>query len=281
MLTFAHTKPRRPSGWRKTRRCPRKYSLPSHEHCLSFWFTSAPSCRMQKLRDLGLMGPMSKGTSSMYSSAGDDHALKGPARLTASSLWAAPSSGLPSAATRAQLLAQEAMVGCEICGDDDDESDNQLLLCDAAGCNRGYHQKCLQPALESVPRRRWLCPECVIASGSQEAKDAVGVIESGLTSQPVVEVSAASSTQTRTPGNGMTPTLRAQSLPVCTSCRGSSSDSEQASPAALRSAREWCAHRRGLLRRAREALHLATAPSALLCREVQVCSVLWFGDSVC
>jgi hypothetical protein len=46
---------------------------------------------------------------------------------------------------------------CEVCAREEPES--HLLLCDI--CNSGYHTFCLQPPLQSIPRGRWLCPQCV------------------------------------------------------------------------------------------------------------------------
>lgn len=46
---------------------------------------------------------------------------------------------------------------CEVCAREEPES--HLLLCDI--CNAGYHTFCLQPPLNTIPRGRWLCPQCV------------------------------------------------------------------------------------------------------------------------
>ena len=51
-------------------------------------------------------------------------------------------------------------VACSVCGEQEDEEGNEILLCDGHGCSAGYHQRCLEPALEAVPEREWLCPEC-------------------------------------------------------------------------------------------------------------------------
>ena len=94
----------------------------------------------------------------------------GPARLSAASLWSAalPSARraetLPSVPSRAQQLALDAVKVCEVCGDDDDEPGNDILLCEAPGCHRGYHMWCLTPKLTHVPRRQWLCPDCAAST---------------------------------------------------------------------------------------------------------------------
>ena len=49
---------------------------------------------------------------------------------------------------------------CAKCGEADDAAGNEILLCDGVGCNRGFHQRCLKPALLEVPEGAWLCPHC-------------------------------------------------------------------------------------------------------------------------
>ena len=49
---------------------------------------------------------------------------------------------------------------CAKCGEADDAAGNEILLCDGIGCNRGFHQRCLEPALLEVPEGAWLCPHC-------------------------------------------------------------------------------------------------------------------------
>eukprot|EP01018_Ginkgo_biloba_P003096 Gb_21021 [translate_table: standard] len=52
---------------------------------------------------------------------------------------------------------------CAKCGSKDLFPDNDIILCDGA-CDRGFHQKCLQPPLanEDIPPgdEGWLCPGC-------------------------------------------------------------------------------------------------------------------------
>lgn len=52
---------------------------------------------------------------------------------------------------------------CSKCGSKDLVPDNDIILCDGA-CDRGFHQKCLEPPLETanIPPEDegWLCPEC-------------------------------------------------------------------------------------------------------------------------
>lgn len=52
---------------------------------------------------------------------------------------------------------------CAKCGSKELVLDNDIVLCDGA-CDRGFHQKCLEPPLETanIPPEGegWLCPEC-------------------------------------------------------------------------------------------------------------------------
>eukprot|EP00252_Welwitschia_mirabilis_P023617 TRINITY_DN6728_c0_g1_i1.p1 TRINITY_DN6728_c0_g1~~TRINITY_DN6728_c0_g1_i1.p1 ORF type:complete len:673 (-),score=177.69 TRINITY_DN6728_c0_g1_i1:1283-3301(-) len=52
---------------------------------------------------------------------------------------------------------------CAKCGSKDLFPDNDIILCDGA-CDRGFHQRCLEPPLETenIPPgdEGWLCPEC-------------------------------------------------------------------------------------------------------------------------
>jgi hypothetical protein len=65
-------------------------------------------------------------------------------------------------------------VACENCGDAGD--DEELLLCDGKGCNRGYHLGCLMPALKDVPDGEWFCPACTTASPKVESLQGVPVV---------------------------------------------------------------------------------------------------------
>ena len=137
----------------------------------------------QELRKLGLMGSIVPKASAptvsggaMVRSSDPDAALKAPARLLPSTLWQQSVAALPSAKTRAQQLADDLLTDCEVCGGGDDEPNNELLLCDREGCGRGYHQRCLSPILERVPKRRWLCPECVEAFGATGPVSDAGVM---------------------------------------------------------------------------------------------------------
>ena len=56
-----------------------------------------------------------------------------------------------------------AGVACLVCGEQDDEEGNAILLCDGHGCSAGYHMRCLEPALEAVPEHEWLCPTCAVS----------------------------------------------------------------------------------------------------------------------
>eukprot|EP00698_Gefionella_okellyi_P004817 TRINITY_DN14457_c0_g1_i1.p1 TRINITY_DN14457_c0_g1~~TRINITY_DN14457_c0_g1_i1.p1 ORF type:complete len:442 (-),score=104.02 TRINITY_DN14457_c0_g1_i1:38-1336(-) len=52
-------------------------------------------------------------------------------------------------------------IKCSRCNVDDNDSDNDVLLCDGKGCNRAYHQRCLSPPLrpDEIPED-WFCPPC-------------------------------------------------------------------------------------------------------------------------
>lgn len=63
-------------------------------------------------------------------------------------------------------------VACAVCGEEEDEDDNDMLLCDGHGCSAGYHLRCLEPALEAVPEHEWLCPTCA-ASGQNHFPDKI------------------------------------------------------------------------------------------------------------
>lgn len=45
---------------------------------------------------------------------------------------------------------------CHICGNYDD--DPHIVLCDK--CNRGFHTKCLNPVLQRIPDKEWICLTC-------------------------------------------------------------------------------------------------------------------------
>lgn len=96
-------------------------------------------------------------------------------KLSALSLWAAPPPAkVPVIPSQVQQQAQDAYVVCEACGWGEDEVGNDLLVCEAVGCTRGYHLRCLQPALKSVPRRQWVCPECSLAPCSTHSAPGAG-----------------------------------------------------------------------------------------------------------
>lgn len=54
---------------------------------------------------------------------------------------------------------------CEICKSNYENDDDHLLICD--NCNNGFHMECLTPALSSVPKGAWFCPECTAAQNQQ------------------------------------------------------------------------------------------------------------------
>ncbi|CAG8805685.1 18359_t:CDS:2, partial [Racocetra fulgida] len=50
--------------------------------------------------------------------------------------------------------------GCSVCKRKDDPG--CILLCD--GCEKGFHTRCLNPQLDSIPAGEWYCDECNINS---------------------------------------------------------------------------------------------------------------------
>ena len=48
---------------------------------------------------------------------------------------------------------------CSVCGEDGTD-DNDILLCDKAGCCRAYHQLCLDPPVSSWGGDDWFCWQC-------------------------------------------------------------------------------------------------------------------------
>ena len=71
---------------------------------------------------------------------------------------------------------------CGGCGQCDNE--HELLLCDAEGCNAGYHMRCLQPPLDSLPADMWCCRKCVSGGVAKEEAEAGG--SAGWRRDPVV-----------------------------------------------------------------------------------------------
>ena len=55
---------------------------------------------------------------------------------------------------------------CRVCSRTDSIDGNEMLLCQGNMCEIGYHLRCLEPPLQSVPEEMWLCPVCQ-ASGDQ------------------------------------------------------------------------------------------------------------------
>jgi hypothetical protein len=60
-------------------------------------------------------------------------------------------------------------VACSVCGEQEDEEGNDMLLCEGHGCSAGYHLRCLKPALEAVPEHAWFCPTCAVSGQSHFA----------------------------------------------------------------------------------------------------------------
>lgn len=211
--------------------------------------------------------------------------LRPPQRLGASSLWAAPvSASIPNVSLTHQA-AMDAMGMCEECGGEDSEAGNKILCCDAHNCRRYYHQHCLNPPLRHVPKRQWLCPSCVVAA-AQDAK----VEEAAAAHDASCEIDGRMMDEAPSAAGGAAGA--SPLMPACCEVVGGEGLSvgepradgapgrEPASglAAGVAGAREWCARRRKLLEQARKALHLATVPPALLCREEQLRMVVEFCE---
>lgn len=42
---------------------------------------------------------------------------------------------------------------CSVCGlDTEDDSENDIVLCDRVGCNKAYHLLCLDPPMQSLEK---------------------------------------------------------------------------------------------------------------------------------
>lgn len=56
---------------------------------------------------------------------------------------------------------------CSSCGSYESSDGNDILLCDAAGCNHAYHQQCVTPPVgaEEMETDDWFCPVCVALGG--------------------------------------------------------------------------------------------------------------------
>jgi hypothetical protein len=71
---------------------------------------------------------------------------------------------LNAAAAADQMLNDVGDAMCERCGGFQSTKGDQMLLCDApkgeGTCDKGYHMKCLRPALSTVPKGDWHCPQC-------------------------------------------------------------------------------------------------------------------------
>ena len=71
---------------------------------------------------------------------------------------------------------------CEICSSADD-ADN-MLLCDK--CNRGYHLKCVVPAMPSIPEGEWFCQKCEAKRASSKGKGTVGIGQKSAAARALV-----------------------------------------------------------------------------------------------
>lgn len=202
--------------------------------------------------------------------------LRPPPRLDASSFWAAPVSAAVPNVSRSLMAARDAMTCCEVCGDDEDEPGNELVLCSSHSCQRGYHQYCLNPPLRQVPRRQWLCPDCAVEAAEAAAADAADETAgafSGMDDDPMDDDHRPLATGSLS-ADGALPAISVDGMDATlegrTEAGAAGRDGARGGGSSLAAAREWCARRRKLLEKARAALHLASVPPALLCREEQV-----------
>lgn len=72
---------------------------------------------------------------------------------------------------------------CKVCGSRAAVR-SLMLLCD--GCDDGYHMKCLNPPLLSVPSGAWFCPRCVPNQGEKLSNDFLQPLDTQSSLQPTV-----------------------------------------------------------------------------------------------
>ena len=61
-------------------------------------------------------------------------------------------------------VEQDDTIRCEICGQEDDTKETgESLMCGngTIGCDKCYHQNCLNPRLEKIPDDDWFCSSCL------------------------------------------------------------------------------------------------------------------------
>lgn len=58
---------------------------------------------------------------------------------------------------------------CKLCGGNQDDDDDKLLLCDL--CNQGFHTFCLVPPLDHIPKDAWFCDECKEEMANQDQRE--------------------------------------------------------------------------------------------------------------
>lgn len=95
----------------------------------------------------------------------NDALTAGPAGSASSSRNNTPLSvQIPSTNSRAASADEPALSPgefCELCRSEEDEE--SILLCDE--CDKGYHMRCLDPPLTSVPKGDWICDACIVNKG--------------------------------------------------------------------------------------------------------------------
>lgn len=190
-----------------------------------------------------------------------------------------PSRGSPAAPRIGQRISDHFMcesdVACEVCAEVDDETGNDILLCDGDGCKAAYHMRCLNPPLSRVPRKEWLCPACAPAPspclGSPARFSSPARISTAAPRENILPV----------PSSAAIDSLNRRSDPDCVSAPGRSAfccsplaASHAARREAIRLRRAEC---ESVLRHLRQELLLSAVPDRLLCREAQMEAIMDFA----
>ncbi|KAL1504953.1 hypothetical protein AB1Y20_008720 [Prymnesium parvum] len=192
------------------------------------------------------------------------HGLK-RIKLDAASLWAPSFTPSP---TECCDMAHADDGTCAVCSGTDDADDNKILLCDGSRCGAAYHQRCLTPPLERIPRKEWLCPTC---QGS--------TVKTGLSQpspQSVVDTCAVGCHATPLPDAPVRENVRHATSKSSASAKAALSSAHREGISKPNSPQEWQRERRRLLLLARASLHLASVPTSVLCREQQCESIIGF-----
>ncbi|KAL3921954.1 MAG: hypothetical protein SGPRY_004727 [Prymnesium sp.] len=196
-------------------------------------------------------------------------------KLSAASLWAPLPKPSPDQSKPCHEMSCQQAEACVVCKETEDAEGNEILLCDGSHCGAAFHQKCLDPPLQRIPRGEWLCPCCQQkAAKAGLAPPAACCNRGSSTAAPLSCVSLAA-------GNSIVSAQAAQkperlnhgSCPTYDASRTDKSDSQAVDESRVR---EWQEGRRQLLLSARASLHLASEPASMLCREEQCNSIIQF-----